>query len=57
MGDFLDAKKISQETCAKTLHFLKEISKEIGNIYLLGGSVLEEDNDKYYNTTTTYYYY
>jgi omega-amidase len=52
MTDFTDAKRISQETCAKTLTFLKEISKTIGNIYLLGGSVLEEDNGKYYNTST-----
>jgi omega-amidase len=52
MADFTDAQKISQETCVKTLHFLKEISKEIGEIYLLGGSVLEEDSGKYYNTST-----
>jgi omega-amidase len=52
MGDFTDAKKISQETCTKTLNFLKEISKTIGEIYLLGGTVLEEDSGKYYNTST-----
>jgi predicted amidohydrolase len=52
MGDFNDARKISQETCRKTLDFLKAISLEIDEIYLLGGSVLEEDNGKYYNTTT-----
>ena len=52
MGDFTDAKKISQETCAKTLCFLEEVSEEIGDIYLLGGTVLEEDNGKYYNTST-----
>jgi omega-amidase len=52
MADFTDAKKISQETCAKTLYFLKEVSKEIGDILLLGGSVLQEDNGKYYNTST-----
>lgn len=52
MADFTDAKKISQETCSKTLHFLQEISREIHDIYLLGGSVLEEDNGKYYNTST-----
>ena len=32
--------------------FLQEISKTIGDIYLLGGTVLEEDNGKYYNTST-----
>lgn len=52
MADFTDAQKISQETCTKTLHLLKEASKEIGDIYLLGGSVLEEENGKYYNTST-----
>ncbi len=52
MADFTNAQKISQETCAKTLHFLQEISEKIGGIYLLGGSVLEEDNGKYYNTST-----
>ena len=43
MGDFTDAKKISKETCEETLNFLQQESKQIGNIYLLGGSVLEED--------------
>ncbi len=52
MADFTNAKKISQETCKKTLQFLKEISKEIGDIYLLGGSVLEEEHGEYYNTST-----
>ena len=47
MGDFTDAKKISQKTCTKTLRLLKEVSKEIGDIYLLGGTVLEEDSGKY----------
>ena len=52
MGDFTDATKISQETSRKTMDFLKAISLELGKIYLLGGSVLEEDNGKYYNTNT-----
>jgi omega-amidase len=52
MADFTDAQEISQETCDKTLNFLQEISKKIGDIYLLGGSVLQEDNGKYYNTST-----
>ena len=43
---------ISKETCKETLNFLAEISKEIPDIYLLGGSVLEEDGGKYYNTST-----
>ena len=52
MADFTDAPKISEETCNKTLDFLQEISAKIGNIYLLGGTVLQEDNGKYYNTST-----
>ncbi|MCW3995460.1 MAG: carbon-nitrogen hydrolase family protein [Candidatus Bathyarchaeota archaeon] len=52
MADFKDAAKISQETAAKTISFLQEISRAIGDIYLLGGTVLEEDGGKYYNTST-----
>ncbi len=52
MADFKDAKKISKETCEKTLSFLQEMSKKLGSIFLLGGSVLQEDSRKYYNTST-----
>jgi predicted amidohydrolase len=52
MAHFNDAPQISRETCNKTLDFLQDISAKIGNIYLLGGSVLEEDNSKFYNTCT-----
>lgn len=52
MTDFTNAAKISEETCNKTLDFLQDISAKIGNIYLLGGTVLQEDNGKYYNTST-----
>jgi len=52
MADFTDAQKISQETCSQTLAFLECASKEIGQIYLLGGTVLDEDHGKYYNTST-----
>ncbi|HSV50371.1 MAG TPA: nitrilase-related carbon-nitrogen hydrolase, partial [Candidatus Acidoferrales bacterium] len=52
MTDFTNAPKISEETCNKTLDFLQDISVMIGNIYLLGGTVLQEDNGKYYNTST-----
>lgn len=52
MADFTNAKKISEETCAKTLDFLQKISQTIDDVYLLGGTVLEEDSDKYYNTST-----
>jgi omega-amidase len=52
MEDFTSAQKISKETCKETLNFLEEISKQIPDIYLLGGTVLEEDSGKYYNTST-----
>ena len=52
MADFTNAQKISQETSKKTLQFLEEVSRTIGEIYLLGGTVLEEDESKYYNTST-----
>jgi len=52
MADFIDARKISRETCKETLDFLQEKSKRIGDIYLLGGSMLEEDGGRYYNTST-----
>jgi len=52
MADFNNAAAISKETATKTLAFLQEISTQIGNIYLLGGSILQEDSSKYYNTST-----
>jgi omega-amidase len=52
MADFTNAAKISKETCCKTLAFLQESSRTISQIYLLGGTVLEEDGGKYYNTST-----
>jgi omega-amidase len=52
MEDFISAQSVSKETCIETLNFLEEISKQIPDIYLLGGSVLEEDSGKYYNTST-----
>ncbi len=52
MEDFISAQSVSKETCIETLNFLEEISKQIPDIYLLGGTVLEEDSGKYYNTST-----
>ena len=52
MADFTDAQKISRETCKETLRFLQEESKQIGEIYLVGGSILEEDDGQYFNTST-----
>lgn len=52
MADFTDAKAISEETCQKTLDFLQKQLTDIGDIYLFGGSVLQEDAGQYYNTST-----
>lgn len=52
MADFTDAPKISKQTCAKTMKFLKDVSKKVNNIYLLGGTVLQEEDGKYFNTST-----
>jgi predicted amidohydrolase len=52
MEHFTSAEKISKETYEETIKFLAETSKELSNIYLLGGTVLEEDHGKFYNTST-----
>jgi omega-amidase len=52
MKQFTSAKKISKETYNETIRFLKEISKELQGIYVLGGTLLEEDHGKFYNTST-----
>jgi omega-amidase len=52
MAHFTNAPKISKETATQTLDFLQKISAQIGSIYLLGGSVLQEDGGKFYNTST-----
>jgi omega-amidase len=52
MEQFTSAEKISKETYNKTIRFLAEISKEFPNIYILGGTMLEEDNGIFYNTST-----
>jgi predicted amidohydrolase len=52
MEHFDFAEKISRETYQPTIQFLTETSKELGDIYLLGGTVLEEADGKFYNTST-----
>ena len=52
MADFSDAQKISEQTASKTIAFLQDISKIIGDIYLLGGTILDKEDSKYYNTST-----
>jgi predicted amidohydrolase len=52
MENFNSAKEISKQTHDQTIGFLSEISKQIGKIYLLGGTVVEEEAGLFYNTTT-----
>ena len=55
MAEFTNASRISQETCQKTVQMLKQASMELPDIYILGGTLLEEENGKYYNTSTLWY--
>jgi len=52
MEQFTSAEKISKETYSATIKFLAEISKEFPNIYILGGTALEEERGVFYNTST-----
>lgn len=52
MAEFTDAAKISKETYQPTIDMLANMSKEFPEIYLLGGTILEEENKKFYNTST-----
>ncbi len=52
MEQFTSAEKISHETYKETCNFFVEISKEFPEIYIAGGSVLEEDHGVFYNTST-----
>ena len=52
MEAFNSANSISKKTYSETIHFLSNISMEIQDIYLLGGTVLEKNNGRFYNTST-----
>jgi len=52
MENFTSACDISKETHKPTLSFLSEVSKEIPEPYIMGGTMLEEDNGKFYNIST-----
>ncbi len=52
MEHFDSAEEISRETYTPTTRFLAETSKELQDVYLLGGTVLEEADGKFYNTST-----
>jgi predicted amidohydrolase len=52
MEQFNSAERISHETFTETYNFFVEISKEFPEVYIAGGSVLEEDHGVFYNTST-----
>ena len=52
MEQLTSAWTISKETYVETMKFLVDASKELQDIYLLGGTVLEEEQGRYYNTST-----
>jgi predicted amidohydrolase len=52
MERFTSAEAINKETCEETIKFLAATSKELRDIYVLGGTVVEEDEGKFYNTST-----
>ena len=52
MESFNSANSISKKTYSDTIRFLSNISKEIQDIYLLGGTVLEKNDGRFYNTST-----
>ncbi len=52
MEHFVSAKDISRETFEATQSFLAEMSKKNPEVYLMGGTMLEEDQGKFYNIST-----
>ena len=52
MENFTSAQEISKKTHDATIEFLADISRQIGNIYLLGGTVIEEDGGQFYNVSS-----
>ena len=55
MAQFTSAKEISKNTYKETTEFLTEISKQFPNIYIMGGTVLEEDMGIFYNTSSLWH--
>ena len=52
MEHFKSAKETSRNTYRPTVDFLSEASAKHPDVYLVGGSVLEENAGKFYNTST-----
>ena len=51
MEHFTSAQETSRNTYKPTMEFLSKISSEFPEIYVVGGSVLEEDKSTFYNTS------
>jgi len=52
MENFKSAKEISKETSKPTRVFLAKVSAEIPDVYLMGGTMIEEAEGTYYNIST-----
>ena len=52
MEHFTSAKETSRATYKPTIDFLAKTSAEFPDVYIVGGSVLEEDKGTFYNTCT-----
>jgi predicted amidohydrolase len=52
MEHFVSARDISEETCLATFDFLEKMSNVHSEVYIMGGTVLEEAEGKFYNTST-----
>jgi predicted amidohydrolase len=52
MENFTSAEKICKKTYKETIKLLSEVSKDIPNSYIVGGTVLEEDQGEFFNIST-----
>ena len=52
MENFNSAEEIYKETHSETMNFLEDTSRQIGQIYLLGGTIVEKETGRFYNTST-----
>jgi len=55
MEHFVSARNISKETCGATFDFLEKMSSVYPEVYIMGGTVLEEAGGKFYNTSTLWH--
>lgn len=52
MERFTNAGDVSRETYTSTYEFLNQISQQIPDSYIIGGTILEENAGSFYNTST-----